>query len=660
MPEVDSLSSDRHGDAIHATEGRDAVTGETVMDMELLLDLSESPFLFTSSPLEPNGEETQQVDDSWSQDGDLRGCGQLERRWILWHEFMKEHAHLDAWLRLAEQAVSSPNSAHVTYVTAKEELRKFERLRCEAGSRLVQLDSLTRRNRTLTRLFQGVMKARALASTRECGARWDDVNAKLESITGQLKLFVSEWEGFEVEREDLALWLADLDFRLSEVEHLTGNTCEKLRRLQSFQQCVCVNSSRINALLQRGEALIQRSEPTDAQHVESQLLELLRCCSHVYNNIARTHTRLLSMRLVFEDDWILSQATDSGCPSESLLEEEGALDKPNLDLPVISNHPKDFSQSANSRLAFSSGSPSSLHLPPPPPSPSSPSHEHLGLEWDPSVDIGRSVSCDDADSSYFSTSTGLCHRDGLKRRSYLSSLGSQSDISNDVTNQEADLRREGWRDRGHRGLFSSVATEEGGTRHLSEDQWVTSTPDGRDGEPVSFDGGRVRAWLGVQSPAPPDRETSCCKAVQTDGEVKYYLDESHVDEPVQLRPHVVDSQSHHDDTQKPFLGPSPSPSHDLKATPDWTWHQYPSNLQAEEEPSCYEEAERLLSEQSVTPSRRAPSSLPPALLYLLLAAALALLVCLIWGFLEPPCHRSGRMPHSLHLALRYVNGPPPT
>lgn len=63
-----------------------------------------------------------------------------------------------------------------------------QRLRCEAGSRLVQLDSLTRRNRTLTRLFQGAMKARLLVSARECGQRWDDVNAKLESITERLKV----------------------------------------------------------------------------------------------------------------------------------------------------------------------------------------------------------------------------------------------------------------------------------------------------------------------------------------------------------------------------------------------------------------------------------------------------------------------------------------
>uniref|UniRef100_A0A3Q1C7D5 Uncharacterized protein n=1 Tax=Amphiprion ocellaris TaxID=80972 RepID=A0A3Q1C7D5_AMPOC len=159
----------------------------------------------------------------------------LDRKWLLWHNFMKEHAHLDAWLRLAEQAVASPSPAHFTYSTAKEELRRFERLQREAGSQLVQLDSLTRRNRTLTRMFDGVMRTRLLSSAGECGRRWDNVNQKLESITAGLKLFVSEWEEFEAQGAELALWLADMDVRLSEVDHLTGSTCEKLRQLQ-----VCV------------------------------------------------------------------------------------------------------------------------------------------------------------------------------------------------------------------------------------------------------------------------------------------------------------------------------------------------------------------------------------------------------------------------------------
>ncbi|CAJ1066285.1 nesprin-2 isoform X1 [Xyrichtys novacula] len=615
------------GDSFLPAAGSNIVCGEEVKGMEMLPDQSESHFNFTASSLELDREESRLVDGSWSHDGDLQGCGELEQRWVLWHEFMKEHAHLDTWLRLAAQAVNSPSPAHITYITAKEELRKFERLQCEAGSQLVRLDNLTRKNRTLTRLFHGAMRARLLASTRDCGQRWDEVNAKLESITGGLKLFVSEWEGFEAEREELALWLSDLDVRLLEVDHLTGSTCEKLKRLQSFQECVCANSARVNALLQRGEALIQRSEPTDAQHVENQLLELLRGCSLAYNNIARTHTRLLSMRLVFEDDWILSQATDSGCPSESLLEEEGALDKIHLDLPASSSH---------------------FHIPPPPPSPSSPTHEHLGLEWDPSVDIGRSVSPDEADSSYFSLCTGLCHRDGLKRRSYISSLGSQSDIINDINNQEADLRLEEHIGHTHQSDLSHAAPQ--------GDEWVTSTPGRYDREMLSYDGGRVRAWLGVESSAPAVRRTCSCKAVQTDreaeaGGVTCNLDGSYINTP---------SSQHRQNTPKQLLQ-----AHPPSASTDWLKH--PSDPWAEGEPPCCEEAEHRFSERSVTssttatPTSSSPSLLPRALLYLLLAAALVLLVFyVIWVILEPPCHRSSRMPRSFHLGLRYVNGPPPT
>ncbi|KAK5929725.1 hypothetical protein CgunFtcFv8_010939 [Champsocephalus gunnari] len=639
MPEFPP-PSEGHSDAILTSVGSEVVPEQEVRDMELILDLCESPFLSNSCPLEVNGQETQQVDSSWSHDGDMQGFGQLERRWVLWHEFMKEHDQLDTWLRLAEPAVSSSHPDNVTYVTAKEELRKIERLRCEAGSRLVQLDSLTRRNRTLTRLFHGAMQARLLAAARDCGQRWDDVNAKLEYITTRPKLFVSEWEEFEAEREELALWLADLDGRLTQVDYLSGHTCEKLRKLQSFQQSVCVNSDRVNVLLQRGEALIQRCNPTDARHVESDLLKMLRRCSLVYNNIARTHSRLLSMRLVFEDDLILSQATDSGCPSETILEEEGALDKANTDIPSIPNYPKDFSQSSHPTQAFSP-----LQLPLLTSTQSSPTHEHLGLEWDPSVDIGRSVSRDNADSFFFSASAGLPHhRNGVKRRSYLSSLCSESDIRNDIINHEADLRLDRWLEHNHPSVLSPIENKGGGTRPNGV-EWATSTPDAEEGGPVSFDDGRVRAWLRVQSPAPSERRTSRSKSVQTDGQVECNMDGRHMDAPNKLRPHL---NTHHTSPD-----PSHSPSHDLKAAPDWMKHQYRSDLQAGEEQPCCEGAERLLSEQSVTPNSRAPSSrFHPALLCLLLAVALALLACLIWFFLEPPS--------SFHLALKYVNGPPPT
>lgn len=48
----------------------------------------------------------------------------LDRKWLLWHDAMKDHAHLEAWLCLADQACSSP--AHISYLAAKETLRRLE------------------------------------------------------------------------------------------------------------------------------------------------------------------------------------------------------------------------------------------------------------------------------------------------------------------------------------------------------------------------------------------------------------------------------------------------------------------------------------------------------------------------------------------------------
>lgn len=74
---------------------------------------------------------------------------------------------------------------------------------------------------------------------------------------------------------------------------------------------------------------------------------------------------------MFEEDWALC-APDSGCPSESMLEDECFADR---------------SMASQSHA----GLPQS-------------SQDHLVLEWDPSVDIGGSH--DDMDSSSFSAAAG--------------------------------------------------------------------------------------------------------------------------------------------------------------------------------------------------------------------------------------------------------------
>lgn len=50
----------------------------------------------------------------------------LDRKWLLWHDFMKEHAHLETWLHSTEQAITCASSAHITYIGAKEQLRRLE------------------------------------------------------------------------------------------------------------------------------------------------------------------------------------------------------------------------------------------------------------------------------------------------------------------------------------------------------------------------------------------------------------------------------------------------------------------------------------------------------------------------------------------------------
>ncbi|RVE65249.1 hypothetical protein OJAV_G00134290 [Oryzias javanicus] len=602
--------SDCHGEAPPTIPTAD-LGSEDSRSAEVLLDPSQQPLGFGEKQTEGN----------YSQDADLQVIGRVERRWSLWQEFMNEQAQLDAWLGSTEQAVAALSPAHFTYSSAKEELRKLERLRSEAGSRLIKLDGLTQRNRTLTRLFQGAMQARLLAIARECGQRWDEVNAKVESIIGKLQLFIGEWEEFEEQREGLSLWLAEMDVRLTEIDHLTGSTCRKLKRLQSFQECVCENSARVNALLRRGEALMQRSDPADAHLVESRLLELLRFCSHVYNNIGRTHTRLLSMRLVFEDDWILPPVSDSGCPSESMLEGNGGPRGRSLDPPSVLDRPEDIRASDHHAAAAASRRP--LHPPPPPPPHT---NEQAGLEWDPSVDIGRSLSHDDADSSYFSAGTGLCLREDQKRWSYFSSLDAFSDISH----RDADVTSEEWPDPPVPAGPPRVPAGPPPSRR-------------KDLQPIRFGDGRVKAWLQVQSSAPSETRS---KAVQTDEDEKVF----------QLHHHHLGGLQHGHDHTRDLVRPSSSRDSEL--------HPLPGD-EEEDETSCWEEPERLLPElrcSSIAPAVSSHSrfSSSSRLLRLLLATAVALLGALVLISMEQPCHRSNRMSQTFHFTLRYVNGPPPT
>ncbi|RXN07667.1 nesprin-4 isoform X1 [Labeo rohita] len=487
MLEETSLKASHHGNTRAGPRGSDEDREEkqTCVDMNpqsgLYLQSSETCFSTRSSPLHDDlnefSNDCSSIGDS-SQDASfsLESCVKLERRWMLWYEFKKELSSLDDWLRSAEKIAASPNSSHVLYVTAKEELQKYENLRAEARIRLIQLDGLTQRSRTLVGLFRGAMGARLVEMTKDSGQRWDQLSNTLETVCRRLKHFVCQREDFERQREEMAVWLADMDLRLTEVEHFSGkDTCSKMHQLQGFQEAVGESAGRLNDLLQHGEELIQRSEPADAQAIENQLQELLLHCTHVFQGLGRLHTRLLSMRLVFEEDWALC-TPDSGCPSESMLEDDCFIDR---------------SMAPQSQAC----------------------QDHLVLEWDPSVDIGGSMSHDDTDSSSFSAAAGVPCTDepakySRRRRVYMSPVDSQPD------NAAVSVKQPGIK----KSLECAAPPQTpvpdiraGKPQYAGP--FKTSTPETRSPEPVTFDPERISAWLG-------QTHQLCSKAVQTEPDLQ--------------------------------------------------------------------------------------------------------------------------------------------
>ncbi|TRY92999.1 hypothetical protein DNTS_011611 [Danionella cerebrum] len=516
----------------------------------------------------------------------LESCINLERRWMLWYEFMKEFSCLDDWLRAAEKMAASPNSSN--------------NLQGEARIHLAQLDTLTHRSRGLLGMFPGAMGARLLDLTKHCGQRWDLLSCTLETVCRRLKHLVCQREDFERQREEMAVWLADLDLRLTELEHFSGkDTCSKMLQLQGFQEAVGESAGRLNDLLQRGEELIQRSEPEDAQAIESQLQELLLYCTRVFQSLGGLHTRLLSMRLVFEDDWTLC-SPDSGCPSESLLEEESFMER------IMAPHSN---------------------------------QDQLVLEWDPSVDIGGSISYDGTDSSSFSAAGDDSTKDPLRRRLLLSGIEKSLErAAPPRTPVPADIRD---------------------VRALCTRAFQMSTPESRESDPVTFDHERISAWLG-------QTQQLCSKAVQTEDVPQPRSSFSTAASGREEKPKEGGEYQENSLLQRHTCSKTfPAQSCDLQ---HYT-HQHHQRqqerhdfLDSSEDNTRLESSCELGRPKSSTGSQMPlwrtgnPSAL---LLFGLFAFLLAVVIWPLFSLHETPCHRSNTLSRSFHLALHY-RGPPPT
>ncbi|KAI4896627.1 hypothetical protein NFI96_029888, partial [Prochilodus magdalenae] len=656
MPVETALKASRHGNTRVCPTGSDEEEDEKQKQIQhmsaqagtgLYLQPTEALYLdrdhLEKDDLKEDSKEWMSLADLSHDDSScLEGCVQLERRWMLWHEFMKEYSSLGDWLQLAEDLAASPNSSHVLYIAAKEELQKFESLRTEARLHLAQLDNLSQRSRVLLGLFRGAMRTRLVEMTKECGQRWDQLSTTVDSICRRLKHFVLQREDFERQREEMAVWLADMDLRLTEVEHFSErNTCAKMRQLQGFQQAVAESACRLNALLEQGEELIQRSEPADAQVIETQLQEMLLYCTRVFQGLGRLHTRLLSMRLVFEEDWPL--CPDSGCPSETVPEED----------VVVDNGPSPPSQNNPSQLC----------------------HEHLVLEWDPSVDIGGSMTHDDADSSYFSASAGgsefysvcvcsveeLLTKDPLRRRAYLSPADLQK-APTCVQHQVTERSLEG-------AAPPRTPVPDAGRPQYSR-LWTTSTPDSHLPEPVTFDPERISAWLGqthrlyskaVQTEPVPQHCSSFTSSPSTQKEEEDLGGVEYLENVLPMRPPYSAQVQNMCSIQSCDF-----PPHSSKRHPNPQCLKRLRSSDSDEESSRNKTCRgQMVSADCCGPWPQRSLKLmdvlrAPALLYVLLAL---LLIVVIWPptvLQDNQCHRSNSLERSFHFALRYVNGPPPT
>nr|XP_008122997.1 PREDICTED: nesprin-4 [Anolis carolinensis] len=408
------------------------------------------------------------------------------------------------WLRLAEAMASSPASSQVSFARSKKELQRFEALQRQVSDKLLPLEALNRQYRRLVQ--RGGLCPEIKSRVQDVNRRWDALKIWSAAVSKRLKHVLKQREEFESERETLRLWLMELDLRLTDVEHFSGGTSlEKMIQLQAFQEDVQANAERVDHLLVHGERLIQKSHPEDAEILEEELQDLSCFCQEVFRRVFRFRRRLVSMRLVFEDEWLSDRDSDF---SEDSLQLDKAEAGQRMG-PHCQSTPKKALLPRKKASAYEGGM--------------------MDLEWDPSVDVGGSTSHDEEDSSYFSAITSVGLWEEPRRRSRASrwvsgSLPLRSDSREDFV--EPNVYGDEWEQ-----LEYSVAKHRRKMCNLGKclsweafegchqpQEWTLEKEKGfRLIEPVGFDPERIESWLGqncqeLQAEVQPQDAGTCPSA----------------------------------------------------------------------------------------------------------------------------------------------------
>ncbi|XP_077205606.1 nesprin-1 isoform X11 [Paroedura picta] len=302
----------------------------------------------------------------------------IEETWRLWQKFLDDYSRFEDWLKISERTAAFPSSSGVLYTVAKEELKKFEAFQRQVHESLTQLELINKQYRRLARENRTDSACSLKQMVHEGNQRWDNLQKRVTSILRRLKHFIGQREEFETARDNILVWLTEMDLQLTNIEHFSECDVQaKIKQLRAFQQEISLNNSKIEQIIAQGEQLIEKSEPLDAAVIEEELDELQRYCQEVFGRVERYHKKLI--RLPLTDD------------EHDLSDREVDLDE-SADLSDIHWHDK----SADSILSPQPSSNLSLSLPQPLRSERSgrdtpASVDSIPLEWDHDYDLSRDL-----------------------------------------------------------------------------------------------------------------------------------------------------------------------------------------------------------------------------------------------------------------------------
>ncbi|XP_069799389.1 serine-rich adhesin for platelets-like [Dendropsophus ebraccatus] len=321
----------------------------------------------------PFSEEENQVQECEVWEASLENKVRMDQDRQLCERFLDSLSRFEDWLQIAQITTSQGNRYKTLHQEAKLALRKYEVLLTEMREKLLDLESLNRQYWRLTQTPQQTLLPSVLRSRmQEVNTLWNSLQGETETLHRTFKSRVQQREQFETDQDDMKLCLTEMDLELSNVEYIYGgNSAEKIQQLKAFQEDVWSNMKKVEGLLERGDQLIDNSDPRDAADLEVEMTELGSYCQQIYIRLSRLQKRLVSTKLVFEDDFLDSAIEHLSSGSSDVF----------LDLDI---EDRETSSPVNVPVT-------STALP-------------VDLEWDPLGDVGRSSSHDGQESFYTATS----------------------------------------------------------------------------------------------------------------------------------------------------------------------------------------------------------------------------------------------------------------